>query len=277
MWSLAFFFYCISSVAARNLWEIQGQRALVTGGTKGIGNAIVEELLALGCEVVTCARDIPSETATHNTAAISVNTHLHMLSADVSTEIGRRILFDYIENNLDGQLDILVNNVGTNIRKLSEEYTDLEYDLLMRTNIDSAFHLSRGCLPYLRKSKRGGRIVNVSSISGVTCDNTGCPYHMSKAAMNHMTRYHACEWGPLGIRVNAVTPWFIRTPLTIPILKGRFEEAVLKATPLRRVGEAREVASVVAFLCMPASSYVTGQVIEVDGAFTCDGFRYNSE
>lgn len=85
---------------------------------------------------------------------------------------------------------------------------------------------------------------------------------------------HACEWGPLGIRVNAVTPWFIRTPLTEPILKGKFKKAVIGATPMRRVGEPSEVAHVVAFLAMGASSYITGQVIEIDGAFTCDGFRY---
>ena len=92
--------------------------------------------------------------------------------------------------------------------------------------------------------------------------------------MNHMTRYHACEWGPIGVRVNCVAPWFIRTPLTEPLLKGKFNKAVLAETPMGRVGEAAEVARVVAFLCMGASSYVTGQVIEIDGAFTCDGFRY---
>jgi len=98
---------------------------------------------------------------------------------------------------------------------------------------------------------------------------------MAKAAMNHMTRYLACEWGPeYNIRVNCVAPWFIRTPLTEPILKGDFARAVHEATPLRRVGTVQEVAHVVAFLCMDAAGYVTGQVISIDGAFTCDGFRY---
>jgi Tropinone reductase 1 len=191
---------------------------------------------------------------------------------------------------MGGHLDILVNNVGTNLRKASEDYTDDEYAWLMRTNQDSAFHLSRACLPYLTAASSvdgtgdghgegrsvGGCVVNVGSISGQTVDNTGCPYHMAKAAMEHMTRYLACEWGPTRrIRVNCVAPWFILTPLTEPILKdATFEAAVITETPLRRVGTTKEVASVVAFLCMPASSYVTGQVITVDGAFTCDGFRF---
>ena len=145
-----------------------------------------------------------------------------------------------------GHLDILVNNVGTNIRKKAEEFSDEEYQWLMRTNQDSAFHLSRKCLSYLRADEEVGKapgcVVNVGSISGSTVDNTGCPYHMSKAAMDHMTRYLACEWGPLhGIRVNSVAPWFISTPLTTPVLKGEFASAVDRATPLRRVGTTAEV------------------------------------
>ena len=159
----------------------------------------------------------------------------------------------------------------------------------MRTNLDSAFHLSRECLQFLRKKEAaseeeeekeeggggGACVINVSSISGGTVDNTGAPYHMAKAAMNHMTRYHACEWGRLGVRVNAVAPWFIRTPLTEPLLANEpFSAAVRAATPMGRVGESEEVARTVAFLAMDASSYISGQVITVDGAFTCDGFRY---
>lgn len=220
---------------------------------------------------------------------------MQSIEADVSTVEGRQALLDVVESDfMDGRLDILVNNVGTNLRKGSEEYTDEEYAWLMRTNQDSVFHLSRACLPFLSAggcrdgsddgqecSDRpvGGCVVNVGSISGQTVDNTGCPYHMAKASMEHMTRYMACEWGPAkGIRVNCVAPWFILTPLTKPILKdAAFAAAVKAETPLRRVGTTKEVANVVAFLCMPASSYVTGQVITVDGAFTCDGFRFVRE
>ncbi|KAL1515782.1 hypothetical protein AB1Y20_002398 [Prymnesium parvum] len=259
-------FLLLLAASAAPLWSLEGKTAVVTGGSKGLGRAIVDELLSQGCEVLTCARDV---------TPLGGLPRCHAVEADVSCAEGRRKLLDAIAAHVGegGGVDILVNNVGTNIRKASEEYTEAEYDLLQATNQGAAFHLSRACLPYL--SRRRGCIINISSVSGSTIDNTGAVYHMNKAAMEHMTRYLACEWGPRGIRVNAVAPWFIRTPLTEPLLSDdAFHDAVRKATPLRRVGEPYEVACVVAFLAMPAAGYITGQVIGVDGALTVEGFRY---
>ena len=141
------------------------------------------------------------------------------------------------------------------------------------TNQASAFHLSRGCHSALKRAR--GCVVSVSSVSGSSNDATGAVYHMTKAALEHMTRYLACEWGPDGIRVNAVAPWFIRTPLTAPLLAQEpFHDAVRRATPLRRVGEPCEVASTVAFLAMRAAGYITGQVVGIDGGMMQEGFRY---
>ena len=249
------------------LWSLEGNVAIVTGGSKGLGRAIVEELLAQGCEVLTCARDIEP------LAPLMAGGKCVAVAADVSTSKGRATLLAALERHHNGRLDILVNNVGTNLRKPTEEYTDDEYDMLHATNQASAFHLTRSCFEYLRRTK--GNVVNVSSVCGSTSDNTGCPYHMNKAAMEHMTRYLACEWGAHGIRVNAVAPWFIKTPLTIPILKNAsFSDAVRRVTPMRRVGEPHEVACVVAFLAMPAAGYVSGEVVGIDGAFMKEGFRY---
>ena len=115
-------------------------------------------------------------------------------------------------------------------------------------------------------------------MSGSSNDATGAVYHMTKAALEHMTRYLACEWGPDGIRVNAVAPWFINTPLTAPLLaREHFHGEVRRATPLGRVGEPHEVACTVAFLAMDAAGYITGQVVGVDGGMMQEGFRYTGE
>ena len=257
-----------AAAASMPNWSLKGRVAIVTGGSKGLGRAIVDELLSQGCEVLTCARDI-----TPLAELVKSDPRLVAVAADVSTPAGRGVLLATLRRRFAFKLDILVNNVGTNLRKPSERYSDAEYDDLCATNQGSAFHLSRACYEALKP--RRGCIINISSVSGSTVDSTGCPYHMNKAALEHMTRYLACEWGAEGIRVNAVAPWFINTPLTAPLLAdSRFHDAVRRATPMKRVGEPHEVACVVAFLAMPAAGYVSGQVIGIDGAMVQEGFKY---
>mmetsp|Transcript_28659 Transcript_28659/g.93638 ORF Transcript_28659/g.93638 Transcript_28659/m.93638 type:complete len:267 (-) Transcript_28659:1864-2664(-) len=246
-------------------WSLAGKVAIVTGGTKGLGLAIVEELIARGASVVTCARNVKEASPVHSIEGCTA------VAADVSTRDGREILLAAAEKAHGRRLDILINNVGTNIRKSATEFSDEEYDQLCATNQGSAFHLSRACFPLLQRSR--GSVVNISSVSGQVSDNTGVVYHMNKAAMEHMTRYLAVEWAESGVRVNCVAPWFVRTPLTEPILKGALLAEVHARTPMRRVGEPPEISRVVAFLCMPASSYMTGQVLTVDGGLTCNGFE----
>ena len=175
-----------------DLWSLRGRRAVVTGGSKGLGRAIVDELLRQGCDVITCARDLtPLE------PLLASEPRLTAVKADVATAVGRRELLDavderFVDNDSEtgadtgAILDLLVNNVGTNLRRASVDYTDEEYALLHETNQASAFHLSRMCFDALRRAK--GSVVCVSSVSGSTVDSTGAPYHMNKAAMEHMTR-----------------------------------------------------------------------------------------
>lgn len=138
-----------------------------------------------------------------------------------------------------------------------------EYEKIIQTNLTSAFILCQLAYPLLKKSSQGN-IVNISSISGLIDDAAGAPYGMSKAGMIQLSKHLAVEWAKDNIRVNNIAPWYIETELIKPILSN--QEAlnpVIAKTPLRRVGKPEDIAALTAFLCMPASSYITGQCMQL--------------
>ena len=251
-------------------WSLKGQKALITGGTKGIGAAIAEEFLLLGAEVFIVARS-EIELNARLDEWTAKGWQVRGMSGDVSEGRAREAVISRAGKQW-GKLDILVNNVGTNIRKKTPAYSIEEVGLVMRTNLMSAFDLCRKAYPLL-KSAGGGSIVNVASVAGLTGVGTGSPYAMSKAAMIQMTRTLAAEWGPDQIRVNAIAPWYIRTPLAAGVLgRAEYHAAVVARTPMGRVGDPEEVAAAAAFLCMGAASYITGACLPVDGGFLASGF-----
>jgi Tropinone reductase 1 len=253
-------------------WRLDGQVALVTGASLGIGRAIAAELLGLGADVMLVARDgVQLETTRTELEEAFPDAQVRAFAADVADAEQRREIFDWVEDLGDG-LQILVNNAGSNVRMPAMDYADAQWREIFETNVFAAFELSRFAFPLLSRHAASS-IVNVGSVSGLEHVRTGAPYGMSKAALHQMTRNLACEWAEDGVRVNAVAPWYIRTRRTSSALADAdYLDEVIDRTPMRRVGEPEEVAASVAFLCLPASSYVTGECIAVDGGFLRYGF-----
>lgn len=248
------------------MFDLKGNRVLVTGASKGIGLAVAEEFLSLGAIVTIVARgeaEIKELVDKWQGAGLKA----FGLAGDVATVEGRQKVVDYAVQKMGG-IDSLINNVGTNNRKKTLDYTLEEYDALLSTNLTSAFDLSRMAHPHLKQGGRGS-IVNFGSIAGLIGIPTGAPYGMTKAALSQLTRNLACEWAADKIRVNCIAPGFIRTPLTEPLLSNKdFMDRTLPHIPLNRVGDPVEVAGITAFLCMPSAAYLTGQTIVVDGGLS---------
>jgi Tropinone reductase 1 len=251
-------------------WNLKGKKAVITGGTKGIGLAIAEEFLLLGAEITVSARN--KEVLEEKTAEWTEKGYTtHSIAADLSTNEGRHTLSSQLSEYWD-KIDVLVNNVGMNIRKKTVEYTLEEFEKVFHTNLVSAFEISRAFYTFLKNSGNGS-LINISSVAGLTHLKTGSPYAMTKAAMDQLTRNLAVEWVEDNIRVNSIAPWYIDTPLVEHLMKDeKYLSDVINRTPMKRIGKPREVATLAAYLAMDESSYITGQTIAVDGGFTIFGF-----
>jgi len=229
-------------------WDLAGKRAVVTGGTKGIGKAICDELAALGADVISIAREGAD------------------IDADLTTD--RKKIVAAIGA---APLHVLVHNAGTNIRKPLVEYDDATWHRILDLDLTSAILLSRDLHPVLRAA-HGASVIHIGSVAGQLALPTGVAYAAAKAGLAQAARTLALEWARDQIRVNTVSPWYTRTPLAAPVLADPAKLAAIVArTPLGRVAEPREVATAVAFLAMTESSYITGQDLLVDGGMSIQG------
>lgn len=250
-------------------WNLQGKKALITGGTKGIGEACALLMAEAGAEVMVVARDeagIEKMTSeVHEKGFSMVGKAFDLAEPEAALKIIAHVQQTW------GTLDILVNNAGMNIRKPTVDYAPGEYDRIMQVNLRSVFELCQAAHPLLKAS--GGCIVNMSSVSALTHISSGSIYGMSKAALTQLTRNLAVEWAKDGIRVNAIAPWYISTPLAAPVLEDPEKlKNIVARTPMGRVGTPEEVAAAALFLSLPAASYITGQCLGVDGGFLVNGY-----
>jgi tropinone reductase I len=232
----------------------------VTGASRGIGRAIVEELQSRGATVVGVARDV---------AEIPATATLLPVAGDVTEEAGRKAILEAAVARY-GRIDALVNNAGSALRGAAVETSLDDFRQMLEANLLSTFALCRAVYPHLKAS--GGTVVNISSVTGSRVLPVRVAYGTSKAALDHLTRSLAVEWGPDGIRVNAVLPWFTRTEMVQKVLEdAAFAQRLIAATPLRRLAEPADVARATAFLALTDSNYITGQLLAVDGGYLAQG------
>ncbi len=236
-----------------NFASLEGKTALVTGASRGIGRAIASELAAAGASVVIGYRSGKDEAE-----ALASELGARAVQADVSNaEEAARLVAEA------GDLDILVNNAGLTRDGLLARMSDDDWRTVLETNLSSVFYTCRAvCRPMMKK--RGGAIVNVSSIVGVHGNWGQTNYAASKAGIIGFTKSLARELGSRNVRANVVAPGYVKTQLT-DVLPEEATAAMLQNTPLGRLGEPEDVAGAVRFLCSDEASFITGEVILVDG------------
>lgn len=251
-------------------WTLREMTALVTGATRGIGRAIAEELLELGARCVLVARDRAALDATAGELAASASPERVVpIAADITSGEGRRAIASAVREL--GALHVLVHNAGSNVRGPLVGYDDATIERLISLNLTSSLLVSRDLHPALAAAN-GASVIHIGSVAGHVALPTGVAYAAAKAGLAQAARTLALEWARDRIRVNTVSPWYTRTPLVAPVLANPEALArILAATPLGRIAEPREVATAVAFLAMPAASYITGQALVVDGGMTIQG------
>ncbi len=252
-------------MSVKNLFDLSGKVALVTGASRGLGLQMAQALGEMGCKLAITARKADElEEAT---------AHLGKLGIECLTLVNDLSKFDQIPAMVDavlakyGTIDILVNNAGASWSAPAEDHPTDAWNKIMNLNINAMFLLSREVGKRVMIPKRAGKIINIASIAGLAGgppDMTTIAYTTSKGAAVNFTRGLASEWGKYNINVNAICPGFFRSKMS-QVLLERIEEKIIEATPLHRLGGEEDLMGTVVFLASEAARHITGQYIAVDG------------
>lgn len=248
------------------LFDVEGQIVLVSGGSRGIGQAIASGFAQRGAQVVITGRDSESLTK-----ALDTFGQMSLTPEAMVCDVSR---IDHIQRTVDqlqqqyGHIDTLINVAGVNRRKPSLEVTEEDYDFIMDINLKGAFLLSQA-VGRLMIERGSGSQINIASLNTDRPLKNVLPYAVSKAGMGHMTRALASEWGAFGVRVNALAPGFVLTDLTRKLWsEPHMKQWGMANTPQRRMGEPEDMVGTAVFLASAASAFMTGQILYVDGGFT---------
>jgi 2-deoxy-D-gluconate 3-dehydrogenase len=252
------------------LFDLSGRVAIVTGGNGGIGLGMARGLARCGASVMVAARD-PAKNAAAVEELAGLGAKAAAVETDVTAEDSCKAMVQATVERF-GRLDILVNNAGTNIRKQPQEYALEEWHLILESNLSSAFMCSQAAYPAMQAAG-GGKIIMIGSMMSIFGASFTAPYAATKGGIVQMAKAMACAWAKDNVQVNSVLPGWIDTALTRRArrdLEG-LQERVVARTPAGRWGDPDDFAGIAAFLASPASDFVTGAAITVDGGYSVQG------
>ncbi|MDR0879902.1 MAG: 3-oxoacyl-[acyl-carrier-protein] reductase [Clostridioides sp.] len=246
----------------RDTMNLTGRVAIVTGGSRGIGNAVARKLASLGADIVINYTSNAEVAKTAEEEIESLGVRCRSVKCDVSKfEEVQKMMDEVVEEF--GKIDILVNNAGITRDGLLMRMKEEDFDAVVDINLKGVFNCTKTAAKYMMK-KKYGKVVNMSSVVGIIGNAGQANYCASKAGVIGFTKATARELASRNININAVAPGFIETDMTA-VLKDEVRDEMLKSIPKKSFGKPEDIANVVAFLVSDLSSYVTGQVINVDG------------
>jgi len=248
-------------------FRLDGRRALVTGGARGLGRVIAQALAEAGADVAVSGRSLDACEKAASEIAAATGRRARGFAADVIEAAQVSRLVSEVEEGL-GPIDILVNNAGVNKRGPIEELTEADWDMVIDTNLKGPWLCARALGPKMR-DRGWGRIINLASVLGVIAMPGRSPYASSKSGVINLTRVLALEWAGTGVTANAICPGAFGTEMNRVLLDDpvKYQEFV-RRIPMKRWGEVEEIAGAAVFLASDAASYVTGSTLTVDGGWT---------